>query len=257
MKLFDTHAHLTDDAFDNDREQLIDSIKAQNMLVLNCGYDQPSCENAVELAAQYPFFYAAVGMHPHDADSYNDQFEQDLRRWLQQEKTVALGEIGLDYHYDYSPRETQRELFIRQLKLAAEMGKPVMIHSREASQDTYDILEKHMDKNCSGVMHSFSQSTEMMHRYLDLGMMFSISGIVTFKNATHVRETVSAIPLDRLMVETDCPYMTPVPFRGKRNEPPFVRYVAETVAQLKQIPTDKLCEVTYRNALNFFDIPEK
>ncbi len=257
MKLFDTHAHLTDEAFNDDREIVIASIKQHQMIVLNCGYDEASSEGAVNFAAKHPFLYASVGMHPHDSKNYNDQFEQKITDWLKLPKTLALGEIGLDYHYDYSPRDVQQDVFVRQLALAGIMNKPVSVHSREASQDTFDLLRAHLDPVKSGVLHSFSQSTDMMKRYLDLGMMFSISGVVTFKNATQVRETVSLIPIDRLMIETDSPYMTPVPHRGKRNDPTYVRYVAETLAQLKQMSVEKLCEITTENALRFFGIGDK
>ena len=257
MKLFDTHAHLTDEAFNDDREIVIASIKQHQMIVLNCGYDEASSEGAVNFAAKHPFLYASVGMHQHDAKNYNDQFEQKITDWLKLPKTLALGEIGLDYHYDYSPRDVQQDVFVRQLALAGIMNKPVSVHSREASQDTFDLLRAHLDPVKSGVLHSFSQSTDMMKRYLDLGMMFSISGVVTFKNATQVRETVSLIPIDRLMLETDSPYMTPVPHRGKRNDPTYVRYVAETLAQLKQMSVEKLCEITTENALRFFGIGDK
>ncbi len=253
--LFDTHAHLTDKAFDPDREQIIGELIKLNMAgVINCGYDAPSSEFSVRLAEQYDFMFAAVGMHPHDAKFYNDAFEQKIKNWLAHPKTVALGEIGLDFHYDHSPRDVQKQVFIRQLFTAGEFSVPVIIHSREASEATYDILKSEMKSERAGVLHSFSQSTEMMRKYLDLGMYFSISGPVTFSNASNLRETVRYIPADRLFIETDCPYLTPAPYRGKRNNPAYVRYVAEKIGEILSMEYEKVCEITCQNAKRFFGI---
>ena len=253
--LFDTHAHLNDDAFSTDLEDVIASLKDSDVIgVLNCGFDEPSSIEAVKLSNTHQFFFASVGMHPHDAKLYDHAFQEKLYEWLRLPGVVALGEIGLDYYYDHSPRDVQKEVFVKQIQIAGEMEKPIVVHSREAVQDTFDILKNNLTGEKPGVLHSFSQSKEMLFRYLDLGMYLSISGVVTFNNASNVRHMVKDIPLDRLLIETDCPYMTPVPYRGKRNEPQYVRYVAEKIAEIKEISYENICEITTRNAYDFFRI---
>ena len=253
--LFDTHAHLNDDAFSEDKETIIASIDGDDLIgVLNCGFDGPSSLLAVELSNTHQAFYASVGMHPHDAKLYDSAFQEELYEWLRLPKVVALGEIGLDYYYDHSPRDVQKEVFIKQIQIACEMQKPIIVHSREAVQDTFDMLKNNLVGEKSGVLHSFSQSKEMLFKYLDLDLYISISGVVTFKNASNVRQMVKDIPLDRLLIETDCPYMTPVPFRGKRNEPKYVRYVAERIAEIKEMSYESICEITTQNAYDIFRI---
>ena len=253
--LFDTHAHLNDDAFSEDIEAIIASIDSDDLIgVLNCGFDEPSSLLAVELSNAHQTFYASVGMHPHDAKLYDSAFQEELYEWLRLPKVVALGEIGLDYYYDHSPRDIQKEVFVKQIQIACEMQKPIIVHSREAVQDTFDILKHNLAGENPGVLHSFSQSKEMLFRYLDLDLYISISGVVTFKNASNVRQMVKDIPLDRLLIETDCPYMTPAPFRGKRNEPKYVRYVAERIAEIKEMPYESICEITTQNAYDIFRI---
>ena len=253
--LFDTHAHLTDEAFSSDRQELIRYLATtETKKIINCGYDTDSCLAALRLAEQYEYMYAAVGIHPHDAKNYDLIFENQLRQWLQVLKVVALGEIGLDYHYDYSPRDVQKKVFEDQIAIALEYDKPIVVHSREAVADTYDILKSAMRDRLKVVLHSFSQSKEMMKRYLDMGVFFSLSGVITFKNADKLRETVKDIPLDRMFTETDCPYMTPVPHRGKRNDPSYVKWIAEKIAEIKQISYETVCETTCQNAMDFFEI---
>jgi TatD DNase family protein len=256
--LFDTHAHLNDEAFEKDLEEVLDEIRRSPVKkIINCGFDEESSAKAVALAHKHSFLYATAGMHPHDAKLYDAVFEEELSNWLQDPRTVALGEIGLDYHYDLSPRSTQKEVFISQIQIAQRFDKPIVIHSREAVEDTYEILKRYAGGNQKILLHSFSQSTEMMKRYLEnTNICFSVSGVVTFKNAHNVRETVSQIPMERLMIETDCPYMTPVPYRGKRNTPIYVRYVAEKVAEMKGLSYEEVCKVTYLNAIRFFDIKD-
>ena len=254
--LFDTHAHITDDRFNEDRELVINRIQREGMLVLNCGCDEKSSYLSTVLAKRYDFFYAAVGMHPHDSKDYTDKFEELIKKLAKEEKVVAIGEIGLDYYYDNSPRDIQKEIFIRQIHLADELDLPIIIHSRDASEDTYNILRDHLKNPKGAVLHSFSQSTEMLKRYLalDKNIYFSISGPVTFKNARGLTEMVPNIPVDRIFIETDCPYLTPVPFRGKRNEPSYVAYVADKLAELYGVSTKDIIETTSQNAMRFFDI---
>ncbi|MCL1913596.1 MAG: TatD family hydrolase [Eubacteriaceae bacterium] len=254
--LFDTHAHLTNNAFVNDRDELIKQIGLAGMKVLNCGYDEKSSYLSLVLAKRHDFLYAACGMHPHDSKDYTEGFEAKLIDWLSHEKSVALGEIGLDYHYDYSPRDVQRKVFERQLAIGAEMAMPIVVHSREASKDTYDIITTILPKSGKLVLHSFSQSTGMLERYLAFSdnIYFSISGPVTFSNAGSLRETVKHIPLDRLLIETDCPYLTPHPHRGKRNNPLYVEHVAEKISEIFGLETSKIADITAANALGFFQI---
>ncbi len=253
---FDTHAHLPDEQFNEDRDEVIQRIKRENMLVLNCGCDEKSSYLCSVLAKRYDFFYAAIGMHPHDSKDYTDNFENRIKEHINDERTVAIGEIGLDYHYDYSPRDIQKEVFIRQIELANELDKPVIIHSREATRDTFDILKAHLKTKRGAVLHSFNQSEEMLKKYLDLDMNihFSISGPVTFKNAKNMLTLVPQIPIDRIFIETDCPYLTPVPFRGKRNNPTYVMYVADKLAELYGRTTEEIADITARNAMKFFGI---
>ncbi len=253
-RLFDAHAHLTDEAFDADRKDVIGAMQEKNIWALNCGNDVRSSYLCTVLAKRHTFLYAAVGMHPHDAKDYTNEVEAQFTAWLAQEKTVAVGETGLDYYYDYSPRAVQRDVFARQIQLANAHDIPLVVHSREAAQDTYDILKKDLITPRGAMLHSFSQSREMLFKYLDMNVMFSISGPVTFANAERLRETVKEIPADRLLIETDCPYLTPVPRRGKRNDPTNVAYVAQKVAEVKNMAYEQLCELTFQNALTFFSI---
>lgn len=253
--LFDTHAHLTDEAYNQDREQVINELERIGMAgVVNCGSDAQSSYSCIVLAEKYDFMYAAAGIHPHDAKKFDGDFEDKLSTWLKLPKVVALGEIGLDYYYDYSPRDIQKKVFSAQISIAAKFNKPIVVHSREASLDTYEILKSEMKCTRSGILHSFSQSTEMMKKYLDMGMLISISGPITFNNASKLRETVQYIPLDRLLIETDSPYLTPVPLRGKRNTPANVRYVAQKLAEIFHMNYEKVCEITCENAKKFFQL---
>ncbi len=254
MNLFDTHAHLNDEAFDTDRVQIINELRKDKITVLNCGYDRTSSEKAITLAEENDLFYAAVGIHPENTEGYCFELCSELLKWLKKPKVVALGEIGLDYHYEGYDSLIQKDIFSNQLTIAAEAGKPVCIHSRDAVSDTYEIIKKNLNTNSSGVMHSFNQSKEMLKKYLDLNMYFGISGPVTFKNAANLKELVKYIPMDRLLIETDSPYLTPVPYRGKRNSPSYVKYVAQELSQLKEIDFDELCNTTFQNAKRLFSV---
>ncbi len=253
--LIDSHAHLDDRRFDDDREMLIANFKNNNVeLVINIGADLKTSVASVELADKYESIYAAVGVHPHSAKEVNTLVMENLRELTKNKKVVAIGEIGLDFHYDNSPRDVQRKWFIEQLKLAKELDLPVIIHTREASQETFDILKNNQDGTVRGVLHAFSGSPEMALEYIKMGFLISIGGPVTFKNARVVREVAEAVPLDKLLIETDCPYLTPEPYRGKRNEPVYVKYVAEKIAEVKGISYDKLVKASNENAKKLFGI---
>ena len=252
----DSHAHLDDDRFDDDREILIESLRANNIdLVFNIGADIKTSKASVELAKKYDHIYAVVGVHPHDAEDAEDNYLDILRELSLEEKVVAIGEIGLDFYYDNSPRDIQRKVFKEQLKLAKELNLPVVIHTRDASQETFDILkEAGKDGSLRGIMHCYSGSVEMAKEYIKLGFYISIAGPVTFKNSRVVKDVAKEIPPDKLLIETDCPYPSPEPHRGKRNEPKFVKHTAEKIAEIRGISLEELAKATSENTKRIFNI---
>ena len=253
--LIDSHAHLDDERFDKDRDQIIKSLKEEGIeLVINPGADVGSSIKAVALAEKYPNVYAAVGVHPHDAKTMDENTIDLLRSFTNREKVVAIGEIGLDYYYDNSPRDIQRKRFREQLDLAKEVGLPVIIHSRDAAKDTFDILKEAQDGTLKGVMHCYSGSVEMAREYINLGFYISLAGPATFKNARVAMDVAKVVPIDRLLIETDSPYLTPEPHRGKRNEPAYVRYVAGTIAELRGMTFEELARKTAENTKRLFNI---
>lgn len=252
---FDSHAHLDDEKFNEDRKELILQAREKGVdLILNPGSDLPSSKAAAALAQQYDFFYAAVGVHPHEAKDVTEETYEELEKLSNCPKVVAIGEIGLDYHYDYSPRDVQKEIFKRQMRLASDLNLPIIIHNREAHGDTYEILEQYFNPKKGGVMHSYSGSVEMAKKFIDMGLYLSVSGPVTFKNAKKNVEVVREIPLEHLLIETDSPYLTPVPYRGKKNHPAMVQYVAKKIAEIKGISLEEVAERTKENAKMLFRI---
>lgn len=254
--LFDSHAHLNDERFDEDRDELINSLKEKSVdLVVNPGADIETSKSAVELSKKYDFIYAAVGVHPHDVSDLDDTAINTLRKLaIENKKVVAIGEIGLDYYYDYSPRDSQKEWFKKQILLANELELPIIIHDRDAHADTFDIIKEYKSDEIGCVLHCFSGSVELAREYIKLGCYISIPGTVTFKNSRKVREVAREIPLDRLFIETDSPYMAPEPHRGKRNDPSLVAFVADKIAQEKGISYEEVCDKTMENAKKFFEI---
>ena len=253
--LIDTHVHLDDKKFDGDRNILIENLKNNNVeLVINIGADLQTSVASVDLANKYDNVYAAIGVHPHSAKEVNTMVMEQLRELAQNEKVIAIGEIGLDYFYDNSPRDVQRKWFIEHLKLAKELGLPIIIHTRDAAGETFEILKNNQNGNVKGVLHSYSGSPEMALEYIKMGFYIALGGPVTFKNARVVREVAEAVPLDKLLLETDCPYLTPEPYRGKRNEPVYVKYVAEKIAEVKGVTYEQLVKATNANAKKLFGI---
>jgi TatD DNase family protein len=253
--LFDSHAHLNDSRFDKDRDQVIQRAKASGIdYIMNPGADYESSLQAIALAEKYEFIYAAVGIHPHDAKSLDDMMLSLLKAMAKKNKVKAIGEIGLDYHYDHSARDIQKYWFEKQLLMAKELKLPVIIHDREANQDVFDILTK-VDSFETGVLlHCYSGSGELAKEYIKKGAYISLAGPVTFKNARKPVEVVEEVPLDRLMIETDSPYLTPEPYRGKRNESSYVSYVAKKIAEIKGCSYEAVAYETMKNAKKFFDI---
>lgn len=256
IKLIDSHAHLDDGQFDADRDQML--VRAQQagvVQIINAAYDLPSSARSVDLARHYSFVFAAVGVHPHDAEGLPADYLEQLREMARLPEVVAIGEMGLDYYRDLSPREVQQRVFREQLALARELNLPVIIHDRDAHADTLDILRKDGVSPAGGVMHCFSGSREMAEACLALGFYISFAGPVTYPNARRPKEVAAWVPLDRLLVETDCPYLTPQARRGRRNEPACVRYVAEEIAALRGIPVEEVARATTENARRLFGLP--
>ena len=254
--LFDSHAHINDEQFDEDREELLKKVKESGVdLLVNPGADMPSSRTAVKLANEVDFVYAAVGVHPHDVEDMTEEDIEELRQMvINNDKVVAIGEIGLDYYYDNSPRDLQKKYFIRQIELANELGVPFIVHDRDAHGDCLEIIKKYKKAETGCVLHCYSGSLELAEEYIKMGCYISISGTVTFKNNKKTVEVAQNIPLDKMFIETDSPYLSPVPFRGKRNDPSKVEHVAAKIAQLRGISYEELCQATKENAKKFFKI---
>ncbi|MDR1702627.1 MAG: TatD family hydrolase [Sporomusaceae bacterium] len=252
--LFDSHAHLYDKRFAGELDAVLARAAAAGVSgMINVGADAKSSAQTVASAQKYSQIYAAVGIHPHDAKDAAEADYEQFALWAQDAKVVAIGEMGLDYHYDHSPRDVQKEVFIRQLDLARQLHLPVIIHDREAHADVLAIMKKEA-QGLAGVFHCFSGSREMAQEVLKMGFYLSLAGPLTFSNAVHLKEVAKYIPLERLLVETDCPYLTPHPHRGKRNEPAYVKLVAAEAARLKEIDFAELAEQTTANTKELFGI---
>ncbi len=256
----DSHAHIDGTEFDADREAVIQRARdARVSAILNVGTGDPHSgvfERAVELAEAHPDIYAAVGVHPHDARLFDERAEKRIWKLATgSAKVIAWGEIGLDFHYDNSPREVQIDVFEWQLRLARELSLPVIIHTREAETETAAILNSHWaDSKLPGIMHCFSGSAQLAQQAIESGFSISFSGIVTFKKAEELRAVAKQVPLDRLLIETDCPYLAPIPFRGKRNEPAYVVEVARCLADLRGLEIEELAEITTNNFRRMFNL---
>ena len=255
MNIFETHAHYDDKQFP-DREQVIEACHAAGIqYIVNCASDIASCKQTLALAEKLPYVYAAVGVHPHSASEMDEDNLDRLFGYLtSSDKVVAVGEIGLDYHYDFSPRDVQQEWFIEQIELAKEFEKPIIVHTREALEDTYNILKDYSYGLVGGIIHSYNGSVEMAERFVDMGFHIGIGGMVTFPKVRKVLETVRVLPLDRLVVETDSPYLAPVPNRGKRNDSRNLTYIVEKIAEVRGMEPEEVAEATLRNACRLFGI---
>lgn len=251
-KIIDTHTHIYDKQFEEDFDDVIDRIENQLEGIVSIGFDLESSQKSVELAKKYNFVHAVVGVHPVDISKYNDEVEKEIEKLaLNEEKVVAIGEIGLDYHWMADPKEVQAEGFRKQMALAEKVKKPVVIHTREALQDTLDILTEF--PNVGGILHCYPGSYEAAKPFLDRYFL-GVGGTLTFKNNKKTKELVEVLPLEKIVIETDCPYLTPVPFRGKRNEPIYTSYVAEEIAKIKNISVEEVIKVTTENAKKIYGI---
>ena len=252
--IFESHAHYDSSKFAEDREELLNSMQDNGIgTIINVGATWKSVTTVVELAKEYPFVYAALGLHPDEVGDLNEERFEFLRKQCQHEKVVAIGEIGLDYYWDNESHEVQKEWFIRQLDLARELNLPVIIHSRDAAEDTLKIMKEHA-QGLYGVIHCFSYSKEMAEEYVKMGFHIGVGGVVTFKNGKKLKEVVEAIPLERILLETDCPYLAPEPYRGRRNSSLYIPHIAQTIADLKGITYEEVVEQTEQNGKELFGI---
>ena len=251
--IFDTHAHYDDEAFDEDRDEVLTSLRKRGVgTVVNVGASMEGSRRSVSLSEQYEFVYSAVGVHPDEVGELREEDMEWMREQLQKPKVVAVGEIGLDYYWDKEGHDLQKKWFLRQLKLAKELKKPVIIHSREAAADTMELLKANYHGEMPMVMHCYSYSPEMAEEYLKMGYYIGVGGVVTFKNAKKLKEVVKMLPLDRILLETDCPYLAPEPNRGKRNSSLNLPYVAAAIGELKGVDADEVVRVTNQNAKKMY-----
>lgn len=253
MKLFDTHTHLNAHHFTGiEHEVIAQALKNDVHYLAVVGFDEPTIIKSLELSDHYENIISVVGCHPTEASHYDAKFEKKLEHWLAHPKVKMLGEIGLDYYWDTAPKDVQEKVFRRQIAIAKEHGLPITIHNRDATEDTYRILKDVGVPECGGIMHSFGGTPEEAKQFLDLGMHLSFSGVLTFKKSEAVREAAAIVPQEFLLIETDAPYLAPMPFRGKQNQPAYVRYVAETLAQVRGWSLEETSQITTRNALKLF-----
>ena len=256
VRLFDTHCHLNDPQFSEDRCQVISGLKGHGVVAaLVAGSDMSSSRMAAALSAENPMLYAAVGIHPHEAESFREDNLNELSLLVYNQHVIAIGEIGLDFYYDHSERPVQRDVFMRQLELAYTLSKPVICHVRSAHDDIINLMGSRKGKLPSGVIHCYSGNILQASRYLDMGFYISFAGPLTYKNAASQREVAAYIPNDRILAETDAPYLSPVPLRGKRNEPANVSYIIKKMAEVKCMDEEQLAEILIQNACKAFCIP--
>ena len=253
--LFDTHAHMNDPAFDEDREQVLLSLKDKGVdFMMNVGCCLESSKDCIAMAEQYPFVYASVGSHPDSADEVTEEVIEKYRKMAAHPKVKAIGEIGLDYYYETIPREKQIQAFRMQMELARELGMPVIVHERNAHDDGMRVVKEF--KDVTGVFHCYSGSAEMARQLVNMGWYIGFTGVLTFKNARKAVETAQSIPLERIVLETDCPFMAPEPFRGKRNDPGYLYRMAEQLAQIRGISLEEVAQATTANAKHLYRIEE-
>ena len=257
MNLFDSHCHLENGRFESDLPEVM--ARMEDAGVRRCilaGSDMETSAQIVKMTQEYPHVYGVVGIHPHDAKTWTDDCADQLRGWIKEERIVGIGEIGLDYYYDHSPRDVQKEVFVKQLLLARELNVPAVFHVRDAHGDVLDILRTHRGELPAGVVHCYSGSVESAREYLDMGFHISFAGPITFKNANKLLDAAKYVPLDRILVETDSPYLAPVPMRGRRNEPTFVQYVAQCIADLRGMDAEAFAQNAFDNTCRLFGISE-
>ncbi len=253
--IFETHAHYDDEAFDPDREELLSVMSESGIgTIVNVGASLKSTESSIKLADKHTFLYAAAGVHPSETAELNEENFKWLEAWCQNKKVVAVGEIGLDYYWDTPEHEIQKFWFRRQLELARKIDKPVIIHSRDAAKDTFDILAENNADEIGGVIHCFSYGADLAMRYVDMGLYIGVGGVVTFKNGRKMKEVVEAVPIEKILLETDSPYLAPEPNRGKRNSSLNIPFIAQKIAEIKGLTYDEVVRITEENAKRMYKI---
>lgn len=255
MKLIDTHSHYNDEKFDNDRDEVIQNITNSGITtIINAGYSLESSKRAIEIANNYDFMYATVGVSPNDIENLENNYIEQIKEMAKEQKVIAIGEIGLDYYWNKENKETQKEIFIKQVELANQLGLPIVIHTRDAVMDTIDILKNKVNCNKKGVFHCCPLNTELIKEGLKLGFYISFAGPITFKNSKNAEKIVKMVPIDRILTETDSPYLSPEPVRGTRNDSRNIKYIAQKIAQIKNMPIENIAEQIQKNAKTIFKI---
>ena len=255
ITIFDTHTHLNVANFEGKEQEEIDFAHELGVTKMNIvGFDKKTIEKSLLLSSQYPELYSTIGWHPTEAGSYNQEIENMIVANLNNPKVIALGEIGLDYHWMEDSKEVQIEVFKRQIQLSKDYNLPFVVHTRDALEDTYEVIKEAGVGSCGGIMHSYSGSLEMAERFIDLGMVISFSGVVTFKKATDIQKAAQLLPLDKILVETDAPYLAPVPKRGHENRTAYTRYVVDKIAELRNLTSEEVANATYQNAMRVFKL---
>lgn len=256
--LFDTHAHLNVEQFATDSEEVIKRAQENGVSkIAVVGFDHETIDKALELSRKYQEIYPIIGWHPTEAGSYTDEIEEKLIQLIQEENIIAMGEMGLDYYWMRDSKEVQIEAFRRQIRVAKKLDLPIVVHNRESTEDIYKVLKEEDISAIGGIMHSFNLTPEWLDKFLALGMHISYSGVLTFKNAPAVKESAKRTPLDKILIETDSPYLSPEPYRGKRNEPSYVRFVAEKLAELHDMSVEEIAEITTQNAKKLFKLVDE
>lgn len=256
--LFDTHTHLNVKHFEKDEAEVVQRALDAGVTQMGViGFDEETIAKAIELSETYKGIHPVIGWHPTEAGSYTDAVEANLINLIQKHKIAIMGEMGLDYHWMEDPKDVQQEVFRRQIRVAKELNIPITVHNRDSTEDVYRILKEEHIEDVGGIMHSFNLDPEWMKRFLDLNMHISFSGVLTFKKALEVKESARLVPLDKVLIETDAPYLSPQPYRGKRNEPSYVRYVAEELATLRDMSFEEIAKITTDNANRLFGITKE
>lgn len=257
MRIFDSHAHYDDRVFSEDKHELLMEMHEKGVeYIVDIGCSMESSRVILDMTKEYDFVYGTVGVHPGDIDQLTDADMDELAKLSEERKILAIGEIGLDYHYDDSDPQLQKKWFEKQLQVAGEKKLPVVIHSRDAAKDTLDIMKAYQPQSCGGVIHCFSYGVEMAKEYLNMGYHIGVGGVVTFKNGRKLKEVVEYAPMDRIVLETDAPYLAPTPFRGERNCSLYLQYVAEEIAAIKQMSVEQVYEITIENAKRMYHFPD-
>ena len=256
--IFDTHAHYDEECFEEDREQLLSSLKEEGVrFIVNAAASPDGLRNSASLSEQFGLVYFAAGIHPDHAGDLTEELLEEIRSLSRRPKCVAIGEIGLDYHWMVSPKEVQADAFVRQMRLAIEEDLPINVHSRDAAQDTFNLIKKMHAGTTGGIIHCYSGSAEMAAEYVKMGYMLGIGGVVTFQNAKTLKQVVKTVPIENLVTETDCPYLAPVPYRGKRCHSGYIRYVIDTIAQLKEMDRAQTEEILFENAMRVYKMTQR